>query len=253
MEVYPPNPSVPVPLDWDKSNYLIAPNSWGAEWGNYGFAAITRAFFEQNFYEGWSFSARETVSLYGSGLVELHELVGSVGWAEYHRIELIDLDNGRSIGWTFYCYRQRQVFVEELFVMPEHRGKGFGTRLLASLKRRTGSLPITFWVTFADVSNESSVKFLTDWFGKQRLYFNNTLYRFAAYEVKPRKQVEPLRYVEIPPKPAYVLDRPERSKPSNLHTHAIELQLKHGVSDDMRELTEQVFSQYSDVLARLAE
>src|SRR5260370_32519094 len=66
--------------------------------------------------------------------------------------EINDPNKDERLAWTIITPRQDCLDVEELFVKPECRRKGFGTKLLTSLSElsRSQRLPLRFLIPFSD-------------------------------------------------------------------------------------------------------
>jgi hypothetical protein len=69
-----------------------------------------------------------------------------------HGREIYDATHDERMAWTFAVCRDRFLDVEEFFVVPAHRQKGYGTRLVGMLRDLAGELGlnIRLWVPFAD-------------------------------------------------------------------------------------------------------
>src|SRR5205823_7075205 len=59
--------------------------------------------------------------------------------------------------WAFAVQTQDFLDVEELYVRPQYRRQGYGTRLLQSLKKLStqAHLPLRFFIPFADCKPEN--------------------------------------------------------------------------------------------------
>ena len=81
-----------------------------------------------------------------------------IGWAVrvYRRgishCRLITLDDER-IGWAFGIEREGGIELEELFVKPQFRRRGFGTKLLDAFRELAvaNGATLKVWVSFADM------------------------------------------------------------------------------------------------------
>lgn len=110
-------------------------NSWGPKWGDKGCGYISYRTFERTWCEGWfsylhgpnrprtgperglkerAWGAKE----FGGGIFHVREIVGP---------------NEERIAWAFAIQRIDSLDVEELFVKPAHRRKGYGKALVLRL------------------------------------------------------------------------------------------------------------------------
>jgi hypothetical protein len=137
--------------------------------------------------------------------------------------------------------------VEELFVKPKFRRKGYGTKLLASLNdlSRSQKLPLRFLIPFSDSDSE-----------------NLDVVRKIVERIGHRVEISGLRWVPyvgilssgpdirpyFPQKPA--LARPQPISKDQLYKLTRE---KAGVFDsDFQKAAESVFSEHEELLRRLA-
>ena len=74
-----------------------------------------------------------------------------------HVREFYDADADERIGWAFAIQGPDYLAVEELYVRPQFRRRGYGARLLVTLKElshQTG-LSLWFYIPFADSKREN--------------------------------------------------------------------------------------------------
>jgi GNAT superfamily N-acetyltransferase len=133
-------------------------NSWGVNWGDRGFGYIPYEVFRATWVEGWleDFVGDEVWSKQESGVVERSWGVKEHGGGVFHCREFVGPGEER-IGWAFAVERAGVIEVEELFVMPQFRGKGYGTkliRLMGKLATDRGA-PLRIWISHADNTPEN--------------------------------------------------------------------------------------------------
>jgi len=139
----------------DSEQRLIFKNSWGSKWGDGGLGYLSYRTFQRDWREGW-FSyigpmppsteptAKLTVRQWGA-----KEFGGGV----FHAYEIVGPGEDR-MAWAFAIQRIGSLEVEELFVKPQHRKKGFGRQLvglLAELAFRVQQYP-RIWVSYVDAT-----------------------------------------------------------------------------------------------------
>jgi GNAT superfamily N-acetyltransferase len=129
-------------------------NSWGAEWGDGGCGSVSYEYFERFLQEGWVTTlpydlAKHPPFSSGKPLLNwgIPTPLGIV-----HGVEVYDpmLDVRR--GWAFARQGCDYLEVEELFVRPDHRGRGVAATLCAELRELSdaGELPLRLWVPAID-------------------------------------------------------------------------------------------------------
>lgn len=114
-------------------NDFIFLNSWG-NWGNQGWGAISHEDVDRFIVEGHGFGPINHFPPIQAkhGLVIM--LWKTAGEGEVHGREIIDAATGERIAWCFLVRRGRFLDVEELFVWPSFRRRGYGS-ILASLAK----------------------------------------------------------------------------------------------------------------------
>lgn len=255
MDLVPAIAPLPYPLDWPKRDFLISQNTWGQAWGNYGFAAIKRSFFENNMYEAWGIPFRiQLPRLVGRGLIRMEYILDASDVHRRYLLEYRDLDTGKPIAWAFFLLSNMQMYVDELFVVPGFRNKGFGTELISRMRELAGSAKPNFWIPFADIETQHALESLKTFFEKRGLFFHNTRYKFAGYVANSVRNTKGLEEIYVPPKPAFVFAGPKPlAVDHRLEANSMVLQEKHNVTDEFRRVAVSVLSRHHTLLERLAK
>jgi GNAT superfamily N-acetyltransferase len=143
-------------------------NSWGATWGKNGFGYIGYETLDATLCEGWIsdvIGGRDDSPKQPAGFKRGAWGLAEHGGGMFHCREFVDPSDER-IGWMFAIERTEAIEVEELFVRPAFRRRGYGTRLarLARELASTKGLPLRIWISHADVapSNLEVVEKLMD-------------------------------------------------------------------------------------------
>jgi GNAT superfamily N-acetyltransferase len=133
-------------------------NSWGVNWGDKGNGRIPYAVFEACWVEGWcgGLAACPMDGNPNSGVAERRWGVHEHGGRVLHCYEFVDSKAGR-IAWAFFVERGQSVGVEELFVMPAFRRKGYGAELANMIAdhSRQQAASLTVWISHADTSPDN--------------------------------------------------------------------------------------------------
>jgi GNAT superfamily N-acetyltransferase len=166
-------------------------NSWGADWGENGHGYISYALFEAKWVEGWhrDLAANPMQDNPKSGVVERKWGIKEHRGGVLHCCEFVDSKVGK-VGWTFFVERNKSVEVEELFIMPAFRNRGYATKLMKLIgdyaKQNTASL--TLWVPHADVENILVIEKL----GRSvHLGLSISPFRWASYVLSDRAEFKP--------------------------------------------------------------
>jgi GNAT superfamily N-acetyltransferase len=134
-------------------------NSWGEEWGDGGFGYLPYDFFNLYFVEAWiaGGAGQTPPGEMKSGVVEMCWALLDFAGRIFHAREFYDADSDERIGWGFAVQERDRLNVEELFVRPQYRRKGYGARLLQLLKKMSAEagLPLRFFIPYADCQPEN--------------------------------------------------------------------------------------------------
>lgn len=240
------------PLDWNEEDFLVSPNSWGANWGDAGWAAVTKRFFNQYMYSAWSMDFEVRMPpLFGSGIQHVEWTRSQYPDRVSYAYDVVDMDTADRLAWALLTHRRGELHVEDLYVKPEHRGKGYGTRMMKSiLSFANPAQTARFWIDYADVDTPPKAEQIQRWFSRFRLRVEKSPLPWAAYTATSGEPVPDLPAVDIPPRPAYVFLQSSAELISDGRLE--ELRLQHRVSREFKELAKQTLSDHADVLRRLA-
>jgi GNAT superfamily N-acetyltransferase len=129
-------------------------NSWGASWGDNGHGYLPYDYFAPYMTEAWIAGGlgERPPDQKGKGVRLSNWGVPDVMGGILHGIEVDDPSTDERIGWSFVVSREGYLDVEELFVRPQFRGKGYGTqmaKLLLELRDKE-KLPLRCWIPHPD-------------------------------------------------------------------------------------------------------
>jgi GNAT superfamily N-acetyltransferase len=141
-------------------------NTWGAEWGDRGTGYLPAAYFERYVFECW-------VAYGVAARVEYHKLTAAddrrnfrwVARDEWERrvygFEVWDKVEDDRRAWAFVVERDGALEIEDLYVRPEFRGKGYASVLAAKVAAlaRVTRTALRLWVPFADCRQEDPANY----------------------------------------------------------------------------------------------
>lgn len=157
-----------VPLDRFEPGIqrFVFRNSWGADWGRHdvlsglqalGCGSVSKDLMDARVVEAWQgFGFGFDLQLEtDSGLTEVEWKWQPSRKIQIHVREI--RDGGERIAWSFCVRRNGRLDVDEFYVVPEHRRKGFARVLVNSVKRLAAKLgcDIRLNISFADTENDT--------------------------------------------------------------------------------------------------
>lgn len=135
-------------------------NSWGKKWGDGGFGYLPYDFFDLFLLEAWTRDYGQAPPIPAkAGVVEMSWAKPDFMGRIFHARELYDIDSDERLGWAFAVQEHNWLNVEEFFVRPQYRRRGYGNRLLHGLEGLSAgaNLPLRFFVPFADCQPKNLV------------------------------------------------------------------------------------------------
>jgi GNAT superfamily N-acetyltransferase len=247
----PPTFYSPCPLAWSENSCFVFPNSWGKEWGNHGWGAMTHEFFEREMYSAWSTEQKvEFPPLYGSGEQHVQWEAACFLDRRFLAYDIVDVDKDDRLAWAIIVHRRGELHVEDLYVKPHVRRRGFGTKMLTHLIRLAEQIgqPLRFWIPFADVENEEHFAMVRRWFESHGLGLTPAPRAWAAYCATQCRASKELPPVQPPPKPAFTFAGSSAAASVDWD----QIRQKHGVSQEFTNIAEDVFRRHDAILRRLA-
>jgi GNAT superfamily N-acetyltransferase len=203
----------------DASRTISFANSWGRDWGDGGFGAFSYDYYADRSIETWVHTvgsltwalARRAVQSSkrdDPGVPDVRELAWGVRdvlrGGTLHGCEVYDLANDERIGWAFAVERDGFLDIEELFVRPAFRRRGYAGKLTQILVMRSAALnlPLRLWVSYADCGPENRAA-LDGTLRRLGLHLRNSPFRWAAYVgLAGLPSARPLEPIVVPDRPA---------------------------------------------------
>jgi GNAT superfamily N-acetyltransferase len=138
-------------------------NTWGANWGAKGVAALSYDYVDKFVFESWVTYLQAQVTFESNrkeiagGLQERRWVVRDEQYRRIYGFEVWDEVGKERKGWSFVVENNGGLEVEEFYVRPEFRGRGHGTALAAKVRAMADAkrMPLFVFVPFADCKQEN--------------------------------------------------------------------------------------------------
>jgi hypothetical protein len=174
-------------IDFDDEKHLFTfLNSWGTSWGNSGLGYLPYSYFANRFIEGWFIVALDhdrLIPIQGKGIRLYSWGISSPLGNTLHGIEFIDNEKNEIIGWAFCVEEDDRLCIEEIFVRPKWRGRGYGRNLGIELKNLSNEKrkSLSAWVPHPDRAMINSPQ-LKGLFSKLELRLLPSTFKWASYK-----------------------------------------------------------------------
>jgi GNAT superfamily N-acetyltransferase len=134
-------------------------NSWGESWGDRGYGYVSAEVLEKIWWEGWKFwpTLKAAPAVVRSQPQQRTWILKDFDNSNLHCHELIEEDSDEAVAWVYAVEYDTRVEIEELFVRPQFRRRGFGTRLLRLMRQYATHYKREFrlWISYADVAPDN--------------------------------------------------------------------------------------------------
>ena len=185
-------------------------NKW-RDWGDQGYAYLPYEYFERYVFEAWvtyhrlDYRLRKVYTR--KGCTEIRWEWRDEWDRRVYGREVWDEKQEERLGWVFVIERENILEIEEFYVRPEFRGRGYGRHLgemvleLANAKKE----PLRMWVPFADCKTERPSNYLPLVTMTRRLglFYQPSPVNWAAYLATneiPGSEL-PIEPTRVPPRP----------------------------------------------------
>jgi GNAT superfamily N-acetyltransferase len=129
-------------------------NSWGTAWGDEGYGSLPYEALDSRPFDAWVVGppGQSLPGKPAKGIVFLAWSRTDFAERTFHVHDIYDADMDERIGWAFALQTEDHLAVEELYVRPQYRRRGFATKLLESLGALASreDLPLLFFIPFGD-------------------------------------------------------------------------------------------------------
>ena len=204
---YSPRAHHPFPIRWKYSEALSFINSWGEKWGNCGWGAMTDEFFINEMYEAWSYESQISIpKLFGSGIQTVQWDAQLSQERVFLACDIIDVDTDNRIAWGLGTIRRGEIHIDDVFVKPEFRGRGFGREIITHFKKLSEEqqLPIRFWIPFSDVDTFEKREVVLGFMNENGLRIEKSPVDWAAGFAHPGQPIDLFPDFKLPPRATYV-------------------------------------------------
>jgi esterase/lipase superfamily enzyme/GNAT superfamily N-acetyltransferase len=199
---------------------FVFPNSWGEEWGQNGWGIISSDVFDRYLVDCWAFVGLGVSPPLGAASRSIAILWKcSRGGGEVHGREIVNAQSGERIGWCLMVRTGRILAIEDFFVWPEYRGRGYG-RFLADLSlelAREMQAELQLNVRFVDAAsnNRSALLSLA---ALLKLHLHTSTRPGLAFEGTPRPNIVALQEPTMPSPPASTVFRLDPAAGTRIYT-----------------------------------
>ncbi len=190
-------------FDFETSEFVF-PNTWGEKWGDGGLGYLPFGYLTKFMTEGWSWPATSPASLpEHPGDNIFHRGIELPGLGKEWIVEILDGDSNVMMGWAIGVQRARSFRVEELFVRPDYRRRGYGSLLANEFIKlnQTLTTPISFLIPWGDHEEHNTAALLA-WARSLSLRLEPAAVRWAAYKATVGTPVDSLPKLEWIPRKA---------------------------------------------------
>ena len=117
-----------------------------------------------------------------------------------HGMEVYHQPSDARMGWAFCIQKPDVIEVEEFFVRPEHRGKGYGKTLAEMILelRDQFNLPVRLWVPHPDAT-PANLPLLKRFLPRLGVALSPSPFRWAAWVGDSGPGVPASTYMQPPP------------------------------------------------------
>lgn len=168
---------------YGKSRLLKFRNSWG-DWGDSGFGTMPFEFFERWMFDAWVIVGPRHQIPYvkGPGIQQVSWNRVDPAGQLVHGFDIYDNDCDERLGWAFATRRKPFVDVEEWYVRPGWRRRGYGRTLLGMLQDFSSKVkwPLRFWIPLADCG-DNNLEVVTHLLAQSGYRLEASGVRWAAY------------------------------------------------------------------------
>jgi GNAT superfamily N-acetyltransferase len=146
---------------WPEKRQFLFRNTWGEKWGQRGHGVLPYDYVDKYVFESWvpyyAVTPESIKTEHTAGRRDRRWVVRDEWYRRVYGFEVWDEEGKDRCAWAFVLEKDGILEVEEFYVRPEYRRRGYGRVLAEKVAKlaRAKQLPLRMWVAFTDSQQEN--------------------------------------------------------------------------------------------------
>ncbi len=205
----------------ESSNVFVFRNSWGPKWGDRGYGYIERKDLEATWWEGWvhfpepkpgleslrPLPTSDDATTFGPRIRQKLWVLKDRSGSTRQWYELTDVVDDERMAWASTVESESTLEIEELYVRPSFRRRGFGAYLFNAVRQVSTEKgrSLSMWIPFPDANSEN-LHAVRKIIASAALSIQTSGVRWAPLVASPiwERRTGPIQKFEYPEKPPAV-------------------------------------------------